>query len=87
MQRQGGHSSSSGMSMHSSSWWGSNKHNPMSTHAATGGGGGFGNAHDGMYTFIDEEYLHCMQTHLNWDRDNGIIHIMPIAVVYQDDLS
>lgn len=53
---------------------------------ATPGSSG-GNAHDGMYTYIDEEYLQCMQTHLNWDRDNGIIHLMPIAVVYQDELS
>lgn len=83
MQLQGQSSSSSATSMHSSSWWGS-MHNPMSTY---GGGRGAGNVHDSMYTYIDEEYLHCMQTHLNWDRDNGIIHLMPIAVVHQEDLS
>ena len=42
---------------------------------------------DGMYTYMDEEYLRCMQSHIGWERDNGIIHLMPIAVVYQEDLS
>lgn len=35
------------------------------------------------YTYIDEEYLNCQQTHMSWNRDNGIIELMPIAVVYQ----
>jgi len=38
------------------------------------------------YTYMDEEYLDCLQTHMKWERDNGIIHLMPIAVVYQEDM-
>ena len=34
-----------------------------------------------------QEYLRCLQTHVQWERDNGIIHLMPIAVVYQEDVS
>lgn len=41
---------------------------------------------DGYHTYIDEEYLRCMQVHTSWDRDNGIIHLIPIAVVYQEDV-
>lgn len=37
------------------------------------------------YTYMDEEYLRCLQTHMGWNRDNGIIELMPIAVVYQGD--
>ena len=37
------------------------------------------------YTYMDEEYLRCLQTHAGWNRDNGIIELMPIAVVYQGD--
>jgi hypothetical protein len=37
------------------------------------------------YTYIDEEYLRCLQSQMRWDRDNGIVHLMPIAVVYQED--
>lgn len=33
-----------------------------------------------------QEYLRCLQTHIGWERDNGIIHLMPIAVVYQEDI-
>ena len=40
---------------------------------------------DGQYTYMDEEYLRCLQAHMMWDRDCGIIHLMPIAVVYQED--
>lgn len=43
-------------------------------------------ATDGTYTYIDEEYLQCLQKHMNWDRENGIIHLIPIAVVYQEDM-
>ena len=41
---------------------------------------------DGTHTFVDEEYLRCLQSHMGWDRESGIIHLMPIAVVYQEDL-
>lgn len=37
------------------------------------------------YTYMDEEYLRCLQAHAGWNRDNGIIELMPIAVVYQGD--
>ena len=37
------------------------------------------------YTYMDEEYLRCLQTHAGWNRDNGIIELMPIAVAYQGD--
>ena len=37
------------------------------------------------YTYMDEEYLRCMQAHMGWNRDNGIIDLMPIAVVYQSN--
>ncbi len=39
-----------------------------------------------LYTFIDEVYLQRLQEDMNWDRDNGIIHMMPIAVVCQEDV-
>ena len=38
-----------------------------------------------LYTYMDEEYLRCLQMHAGWNRDNGIIELMPIAVVYQGD--
>lgn len=41
--------------------------------------------HPVAYTYMDEEYLRCLQTHASWNRDNGIIELMPIAVVYQGD--
>ncbi len=37
------------------------------------------------YTYMDEEYLDCLQTNMGWERDNGIIHLIPIAVVHQED--
>lgn len=37
------------------------------------------------YTYMDEEYLRSLQDHALWNRDNGIIELMPIAVVYQGD--
>lgn len=37
------------------------------------------------YTYMDEEYLRCLQAHSGWNRDNGIIELMPVAVVYQGD--
>jgi hypothetical protein len=58
--------------------------------AAGGGCGGassaFGSSVHGRYTYIDEEYLRCLQAQMHWDRDNGIVHLMPIAVVYQGDI-
>lgn len=54
--------------------------------AASASSSGANGASDGMYTYMDEEYMRCMQTHMGWDRDNGIIHLMPIAVVYQEDV-
>jgi hypothetical protein len=42
--------------------------------------------HEDLYTFIDEEYLHRLSVDMQWERDNGIIHLMPIAVVYQSDV-
>ena len=50
---------------------------------STAPGSGYSN---GLYTYVDEEYMNCMQKHMNWDRDNGTIHLMPIAVVYQEDV-
>jgi hypothetical protein len=41
---------------------------------------------ESKYTYMDEEYLRCLQSQMHWDRDHGIIHLMPIAVVYQDDI-
>ena len=58
-----------------SGWW-----------ASAVGGSVSGGTHDGRYTYMDEEYLRCLQTHVSWERDNGIIHLMPIAVVYQEDI-
>ena len=55
--------------------------------AASAYSSGANGASDGMYTYMDEEYMRCMQAHMGWDRDNGIIHLMPIAVVYQEDVS
>jgi hypothetical protein len=37
------------------------------------------------YTYMDEEYLRSLQAYMHWNRDNGIIELMPIAVVYQGD--
>jgi hypothetical protein len=58
--------------------------------SAAGGGGGAssfsGSSVHGRYTYIDEEYLRCLQAQMHWDRDNGIVHLMPIAVVYQGDI-
>lgn len=39
-----------------------------------------------LYTFIDEVYLQRLHEDMQWDRDNGIIHMMPIAVVCQEDI-
>ena len=50
------------------------------------GMGGGGGVHDGKYTYMDEEYLRCLQAHVGWERDNEIIHLMPIAVVYQEEV-
>jgi hypothetical protein len=41
---------------------------------------------DSRYTYMDEEYMRRMHADMGWDRDNGMIHLMPIAVVYQEDL-
>jgi hypothetical protein len=41
---------------------------------------------DARYTFMDKEYMRCMHSQMGWDRDNGIIHLMPIAVVYQEEV-
>lgn len=54
--------------------------------AGMGGRGQMLSEGDATYTYMDEEYLRCMQSTLSWERDNGIIHLMPIAVVYQEDL-
>lgn len=35
------------------------------------------------YTYIDEAYLAMLQEDSAWARDNGIIELMPIAVVAQ----
>jgi hypothetical protein len=69
-----------------------NRAGPAASSAAGGGGGGgggassFGSSVHGRYTYIDEEYLRCLQSQMLWDRDNGIVHLMPIAVVYQGDV-
>ena len=73
-------SSSSAMSS-ASGWWGST----MYGGSGMGGGSG-GGVHDGKYTYMDEEYLRCLQAHVGWERDNEIIHLMPIAVVYQEEV-
>jgi hypothetical protein len=55
--------------------------------AATANGGGILPAGtESRYTYMDEEYLACLHAHMGWERDNGIIHLMPIAVVYQEDV-
>jgi hypothetical protein len=41
---------------------------------------------ESRYTYMDEEYLQRLHTGMKWERDNGIIHLMPIAVVYQEDV-
>lgn len=41
---------------------------------------------ESRYTYMDEEYLGYLQTQMGWERDNAIIHLMPIAVVYQEDI-
>ncbi len=65
----------------SSGLWGFSSHLQSACSASSSG-----NFSDGKYTYMDEEYMRCMQTHMQWDRENGIIHLMPIAVVYQEDL-
>ena len=47
---------------------------------------GSSSSNEDLYTFIDEEYLHRLSVDMQWERDNGIIHLMPIAVVYQSDI-
>jgi hypothetical protein len=37
------------------------------------------------YTYMDEDFIRSQQDHMGWNRDNGIIELMPIAVVYQGD--
>jgi hypothetical protein len=69
-----------------------NKGNDWTGSAASSSGalsfryGGSSSAVHGRYTYIDEEYLWCLQSQMHWDRDNGIVHLMPIAVVYQGEI-
>lgn len=35
------------------------------------------------YTYIDENYIQSLQEDCRWNRDNGIIELIPIAVVKQ----
>lgn len=35
------------------------------------------------YTYMDESYLSMLQKDHRWNRDNGIIELIPIAVVVQ----
>ena len=37
------------------------------------------------YTYMDEDFIQSQQESMAWNRDNGIIELMPIAVVYQGD--
>ena len=37
------------------------------------------------YTYMDEDFIRSQQENMGWNRDNGIIELMPIAVVYQGD--
>ena len=37
------------------------------------------------YTYMDEDFIRALQEHMKWNRDNGIIELMPIAVVYQGE--
>lgn len=37
------------------------------------------------YTYMDEIFIGSQQKHMMWNRDNGIIELMPIAVVYQGE--
>ncbi len=55
-------------------------------HSSGSNSGGGGSSSSSRYTYMDEEYLRCLQSQMHWDRDNGIIHLMPIAVVYQEDV-
>lgn len=41
--------------------------------------------HSDKYTYMDEIFMNSQQQHMMWNRDNGIIELMPIAVVYQGD--
>lgn len=41
--------------------------------------------HVERYTYMDEDYIRSQQEVMLWNRDNGIIELMPIAVVYQGD--
>jgi hypothetical protein len=41
--------------------------------------------HVDKYTYMDEIFMNSQQQHMKWSRDNGIIELMPIAVVYQTD--
>ena len=56
---------------------------PLSTEAAAAEAAETNKAE--TYTYMDEEYLRVLQTYMRWNRDNGIIELMPIAVVYQGD--
>lgn len=37
------------------------------------------------YTYMDEDFIRSQQECMMWNRDNGIIELMPIAVVYQGE--
>jgi hypothetical protein len=42
-------------------------------------------AHTERYTYMDEIFMNSQQQHMLWSRDNGVIELMPIAVVYQSE--
>lgn len=42
--------------------------------------------HEDAYTYIDEEYRKSLETDCCWNRDNGHIELMPLAVVVANDL-
>lgn len=39
-----------------------------------------------IYTYIDETYIRGLQQDCGWCRDNGIIELIPIAVVQQSGI-
>jgi hypothetical protein len=76
---RGGYAAASAASSRGSVYYGSGRDMlPSASEAAAGA--------DSRYTYMDEEYMRCMHANMGWDRDNGVIHLMPIAVVYQEDL-
>lgn len=38
---------------------------------------------EGSSTYVDEAYIRSLQEDCSWSRDNGVIELIPIAVVQQ----